>query len=1497
MKKLKPLFERARDPDEISNFLNSHQNMCDVFPEGDPMANKKQPIVPGSQEDIESLARLPEESISPVFRLTPKGKTLYANKFTRNTPAIYNPKTKKIDASIVKKAKACHKSGERGFVDVEIDGKIYELVIISVDDFDYINVYGRDVTELRETVKRAEGLAKFPNENPNPVMRAKSDGVLLFCNKASEDIPGIIEEGPPMKMSAELTHLVRDAMRLHEIKSTNITSGDTTYLFTFSPVKGEEYANIYGRDVTAEIEAQEALVATNQLLEQRIAERTASVRLLQNIVLAANSAESFEAALQTALHEICLYTHWPVGHAYVVEHVDGHNELKPTGIWHIETSSELSDLRNATESLRFGQLDDLPGRVVAEGREVWVENLQTRKDFRRRKFTEKAGLVSAMAFPVTIHSQIIGVLEFFSQEVTPANVEIIKTLEHVGAQLGSVAERKNAEAEVQKAREEAELAHARMTDALEVINQGFVLFDKDDNIVLFNSNYAARVNKILGRDPVVGDNFETIIRASADVRYIPKSMKNTDEWVESILKERRETKVRDSINHQNDGTWFRAQGFETADGGTVSIFTDITELKQQEEAMAELARKSELAHNRLVDAVEAIGQGFVLFDDEDRFVLYNQKYLAMMNALEHDPKIGETFESVLRATRKSDFGELSRDEWIESMLKDRRDNPVRSAESYLAGQWFKTEGSLTAEGGIVSTFTDITEIKEKEEAVSELARKSELAHNRLLDAVEAIGQGFVLFDSEDRLVLHNKKYLEVMHAIGHDPKVGDRFEDFLHNTKKEDFGDQTREEWIEGILKDRRENPVRSSTAHLDGRWYKSEGSITGEGGIVSTFTDITELKEQEDALAEMARQSELAHSRLLDGIEALGQGFALFDEEDRYVMFNSQYSKMIEVLCRRPELGERFADVLRDTKRTDFKGLTKDEWMEEVLALRRSNEARNDTNSLPDGTWYKAEGFRTSDGGNVSVFTDITDLKQHEAELDALVNELGIARDAAVEANSAKSQFLANMSHELRTPLNAIIGYSELLIDDAEDDENEEYIPDLEKIQKAGKHLLGLINDILDLSKIEVGKIELFIEEFAVPTMLEEVQATILPLMDKNNNALELEIEDGLTPLKSDLTKIRQNLFNLLSNASKFSKDSTVSVKAYSEMDRGLEMVVFEVTDQGIGMTPQQLAKVFDPFTQADASTSKNFGGTGLGLTITREFCRMLGGDIEATSEEGVGTTFTMKILADGTRLTNENDEEDIIVGEPGSGPLVLIIDDDPHVRDLLRRNLDAAGYRTATAKDGKDGLKRAKEIKPDAITLDVLMPHTDGWTVLSELKGDRETGEIPVIMVTISEDKSLGFSLGASEFLSKPVDRKKLVSVLNRFITSDNKRPVLIVEDDAATRGVTRKYLEHEGLEVVEAENGKIGLKRLAEENPSLIFLDLMMPEIDGFGFIEEFRKHPEWHHIPVVVVTAKSLSTEEKKQLEGWVEALYSKLDTSIEDVLKEVSAFLPPPKQSS
>jgi len=298
-------------------------------------------------------------------------------------------------------------------------------------------------------------------------------------------------------------------------------------------------------------------------------------------------------------------------------------------------------------------------------------------------------------------------------------------------------------------------------------------------------------------------------------------------------------------------------------------------------------------------------------------------------------------------------------------------------------------------------------------------------------------------------------------------------------------------------------------------------------------------------------------------------------------------------------------------------------------LAKGLGEDQRQDFEFEVGGQIYAILLWPVPEGGYTNLYgRDITDQKRAASELDVLVKELGFARDAAIHANSAKSQFLANMSHELRTPLNAIIGYAELLIDDVADDGNENYIPDLSKIQNAGKHLLGLINDILDLSKVEVGKVDLFIEDFDLAELLNEVADTIKPLVEKNQNVLDIQVSDDVITMQSDKTKLRQNLFNLLSNAAKFSKGSTIGLRAYSDPHSAGDLIAFEVQDQGIGMTEEQLENIFDPFTQADSSTSKRFGGTGLGLTITREFSRLMGGDVAVVSQINKGTTFTMKVL-----------------------------------------------------------------------------------------------------------------------------------------------------------------------------------------------------------------------------------------------------------------------------
>jgi PAS domain S-box-containing protein len=658
-------------------------------------------------------------------------------------------------------------------------------------------------------------------------------------------------------------------------------------------------------------------------------------------------------------------------------------------------------------------------------------------------------------------------------------------------------------------------------------------------------------------------------------------------------------------------------------------------------------------------------------------------------------------------------------------------------------------------------------------------------------------------------------------------------------------------------------------------------------GGVLGISRDITERYLAAKALAEADERQRLV-------LDSAGEGIFGLDIEGRVSFCNRGAADMLgygtdELLGASMHQAVHYAHA---------DGAVYDEDacpMRETFRNGVTRQIDGEVLWRKDGTAFPVEYTATpisNDGslvGAVVVFRDITERKRTEQELKD-------AKEEADAANQAKSSFLANMSHELRTPMNAILGYSEMLMDEAEDTGQEDFIPDLKKIHQAGSHLLALINDILDLSKVESGKMEAYAEDINIDSLIDDVSATAHPLMEKNNNTLSIERVNELGNAHQDMTKLRQVMFNLLSNAAKFTHEGTITMHVNRARQGDTDWLTFAVSDTGIGIAEDKLDHVFDEFTQADGSTTRDYGGTGLGLAISRRFCELLGGDLTVDSVVGEGSTFTIYIPAilPGTEPKYQPDvitpatpeAEQPIIHEAASGSTILVIDDDPDACEIIEHNLTKDGFNVVTATSGEQGLRLAHEIQPTAITLDVMMPDMDGWSILRALKADPVLHNIPVIMLTMVDDRSRGYSLGAVDYLTKPVDKEQLHKVLSRYYSEGETCSVLLVDDDTEIRDLMARTLEKAGWFVSGAGNGQEALEIMDSQQPRLILLDLMMPVMDGFGFLATLRARPEWQHIPVIVVTAKDLTEEDRDRLNGMVEEVLEKNAYAREDLLERV-----------
>jgi signal transduction histidine kinase/CheY-like chemotaxis protein len=529
--------------------------------------------------------------------------------------------------------------------------------------------------------------------------------------------------------------------------------------------------------------------------------------------------------------------------------------------------------------------------------------------------------------------------------------------------------------------------------------------------------------------------------------------------------------------------------------------------------------------------------------------------------------------------------------------------------------------------------------------------------------------------------------------------------------------------------------------------------------------------------------------------------------------------------------------------------------------------------------------------GGLIDSFNGMLhQIQQRDAELLDAREEAEKAREDAEKANRLKSKFLSVMSHELRTPLSIIIQFLDMVLPEVAAEQKTQWTDYLSRSLGQAHHMLNQINDILDIARIEAGKMEVSLRECEVSQIVEGGPMSGMPyLMRRNNNRLVVDCPPDLGKMWTDLDKVQRCLINLLGNASKFTKDGTVSLTVRREARDGRDSVRFRVQDTGKGMTEEELTKLFRPFSQASAAMGQQFGGHGLGLAITKELCQRLGGDVRAESELGKGSVFIMELPAmrpDGGASKEVASVAPAAGAKPASGGCILVIDDDPEMRRLLSEMLKREGFNVETAQGGEEGLRRARELRPAAITLDVLMPDMDGWTVLSSLKVDAKTASVPVVMISIWPESERAFALGVADYLSKPVDPIRLVSVLKKYHAPPPNNCALVVEDDPDMRSLLRQMLEAENWKATTAENGQEALEQIKQARPALIILDLMMPVMDGFQLLAELQMHPEWRRIPVVVVSAKDLTSDDKLRLEGRVIEVLKKGSFGREELMQTV-----------
>ncbi len=1040
----------------------------------------------------------------------------------------------------------------------------------------------------------------------------------------------------------------------------------------------------------------------------------------------------------------------------------------PDGVIKIDAQGRISDLNDAAREM-FGWPDDsLIGQCVnelvpvgkqREHRQLIDQHL-TSRDEGVRSMADWRGVEAqrrdGSRFPVMI---------WLSTDTRVQEDRVIAFVRDM---------RETAKLEKALAADEAKLARQAERDALlalvaEHATDSVIITDAGGETIWVNratqtlSGYAPE--ELIGRQP-------------GEVLQGPGTDPETVRQISKAIHEGRDIRC-ELLNYHKSGEsyWIEMDitPIRDADGRLdkfVAVERDTTEKKKQDQALEETQRKAERAEQRLSSAVEAINEGFAIYDADDRLVMANQAFSRLHEGIADLLVRGAKFEDVVLAAAKRGYFDTKGEDpqtWVREQVEARKhQNHVETLYQLNDGRWIQRSERRTPEGEMIGIRADVTKFKQQEEKLTEALRKAERAETRFASAIEALPEGFVIYDPDDRLVMCNRAFREQFPTMSDKLVPGAHFQDLtllaaragVFNTEGEDP-----EAWVRRQIERRNsDDTVETIVRMSDGRWLLRRDCHTPEGEKIGLRTDITALKQQEERLTETLRKAERAEDRLASAIEAISEGFVIYDEYDRLVMANSAYKEMRKEDADMLVPGVTFEEIVStavERGHFDTEGEAADEWVRKQVKARRAQTNVETMVRFTDGRWMLRRERRTPQGEMIGIRSDITGFKRQEAALEE-------ARERAEAADLAKSEFVANISHELRTPINGIMGFIQLML---AGELTEKQRQRAEIVKSSSEHLLQLVNDLLDLSRIANKSVELDCAPFAVAHMCDEVVGMMTPLAEKNGLALETQMHlRNNAYVNGDRARIKQILLNLIGNAIKFTEQGSITLKV-GEAPGG---IAFAVADTGPGMPEEKLQSIFERFSQLN-NQRPGAQGAGLGLAITKGLVDLMDGEISVTSEIGEGSEFRVQLPLSIQSENPENNGPGTDNGpdhtqERTSGMYdVLVAEDHPYNQVLISEILESIGCKVTLAENGQQALDHLDAQDYDLIIMDNQMPVMSGLEAIRQIRGraDWKT-RIPIVALTANAMRGAEKDYeahGVEEFMTKPLDVSYVIETVKRL------------------------------------------------------------------------------------------------------------------------------------